>query len=157
MRTAVLVTALAGGIALLQASVIPWVGPLRAVGRVSATALILLVRARSRARTVWFIVGVTVWIDALSGTPVGGRTAVMLAALVLLWPLWGRYMRDRSSVPFVIMGIGSAVAEAAATVLSTGWPSARPLLVAVGSAALWGGVMALVLHRMRRVRHGYVE
>ena len=119
--------------ALLEASVLPWIPFLASVGVIGIAATVLAVARPQTHEYLGFATSATLLADALVGAPVGARTALVLAAAIILQPIIRSFRVDPRASLVVVVGVVLALADRADAILSL-----RVFPVAVS----WGAMLA---------------
>jgi hypothetical protein len=148
-----LLTLLAITIALLSASVLPWLPLLRWVPTVTLAVVVFLVARVRLAHLLAVTAGTLFLADVFGGFPVGVRAAMLLSGMLLLWPVIRTYVLHRQTTTLLAIAVVLASLEALATAIAAGgFPPTRwaALLPALWPAAAWGAAVAVVLHRFAR-------
>ncbi|MDP3771478.1 MAG: hypothetical protein Q8R16_04210 [bacterium] len=98
-------------IALLDASVRPWIPGIHTFPLIATVSVILLATQLGRSAYIWCTIVTIFLADMLLGSPLGARPALILAALVAVQPLVRIVRQQRGFLALAAIGITVATAE----------------------------------------------
>lgn len=136
-------------IAVVSASVLPWVPLLRWSAPVAIAMLVLIVWPSRPLTLIALVTVISLLADAITGYPIGPRTLMLLATGTLCWPMIRSYMRQRRFGLLLITAAALSFAEALATSSAAGgFPPTRwmSLFRALWPAVVLGVATAYALH-----------
>jgi len=140
----------------IDVSIHPWLSVIG--GSVVIVAIVSVVAAvrLSGYAYVWFTIATTMLVDIFLGTPLGARSALFLAALVLVQPFIRTFRQQRGFLPLAIIGIVLTTVEHLRVMVghpAGGWMEWwAPSLYAWASSAAWVTAVSYFASRLLRPR-----